>query len=80
MQKLNNQQKHLITGGATKSSSTGYTWNKIAFAAIATSVSVSFVSNILNIINSTKQKGVEVLPQKQQKYYGFNEQLKATFF
>lgn len=73
MKKLTVQQKTTITGG--------YAWDKIALCSIATSVTVSLISNVLNIINSTKTKAInETMRTNPAKIYGANTTLISKLF
>ncbi len=73
MKKLTSQQKTTIIGG--------YVWDKIALGSIATSVSVSLISNVLNIINSTKTKVInETIETNPTKIYGANTTLISKLF
>lgn len=71
MKKINDKKKVMIQGG--------YIWNTIYTAAVVTSIGVSFIGNILNIINSTKQRSIKTIEYEKSYLYG-SKKLSTNFF
>lgn len=71
MKKINDKKKVMIKGG--------YIWNTIYTAAVVTSIGVSFIGNILNIINSTKQRSIKTIEYEKSYLYG-SKKLSTNFF
>lgn len=67
MKKISLEDKSNIYGG--------YVWNGIVALSVITSVSVSLVSNVLNIINSTKTLPDSIQTEPSAKVYGANTNL-----
>lgn len=84
MKPINIETKITINGfGKMKSSSSnkGYAWNKFAMASVVTSIGVSFIANVLNIVNSAQRKSPSSHEYvEKNKIYGSKDILNSKFF
>ncbi|MDE5617766.1 MAG: hypothetical protein K2I36_02910 [Ureaplasma sp.] len=77
MQKINSIQKStLISGASTKNN----LWSKIAFSSVLINTSIGLVTNVLNILNSTKQKPLYEEEISAKLYTNLNDNLNIKFF
>lgn len=72
MTKLNTNKKITVHGG--------YLWNAIYLGTVLTGVTVGLVGNVLNIINSTKQRQHQEIKEEPNYIYSTKTKLNTNFF